>query len=97
MRTGVGTFTTFAKDLLSQCQYNQSLIASIRSLSATVDDPVLQGCTYYWNVPSTHGLHALCRRLTAMINSVNVTLEQYQYQNLMDCHRRDLIRGTDWL
>ena len=84
LRTVVGTFTTFVKDLLGQCQDDQSLIASISSHS----DRMIQ---FYKTALQTHTQHAwvtLRRGLIDMINSGDVTLEQYQ--NLLDCHRRDL-------
>ena len=84
LRTVVGTFTTFVKDLLSQCQDNQSLIATIRSIS----DRMIQFYKTVLLKRTEHTWITLRRGLTAMINSGVVTLEQYQ--NLLDCHRRDL-------
>ena len=84
LRTVVGTFTTFVKDLLSQCQDDQSLIASIRSLS----DRMIQFYKTVLLKRTEHAWVTLRRGLTAMISSGDVTLEQYQ--NLLDCHRRDL-------
>ena len=84
LRTVVGTFTTFVKDLLSQCQDDQSLITSIKSFS----DRMIQFYKTVLLKRSEHTWITLRRGLTAMINSGDVTLEQYQ--NLLDCHRKDL-------
>ena len=84
LRTVVGTFTTFVKDLLCRCQDDQSLIANIRSLS----DRMIQFYKTVLLKRTEHTWIALRRGLTAMINSGDVTLEQYQ--NLLECHRRDL-------
>ena len=84
LRTVVGTFTTFVKDLLCQCQDDQSLIANIRSLS----DRMIQFYKTGLLKRTEHTWITLRRELTAMINCGDVTLEQYQ--NLLDCHRRDL-------
>ena len=84
LTTVVGTFTAFVKDLLSQCQDDQSLIASIRSLS----DRMIQFYKTVLLKRTEHTWVTLRRGLTAMINSGSVTLEQYQ--SLLDCHRKDL-------
>ena len=70
--------------VLTTCQDDQSLITSISSHS----DRMIQ---FYKTALLTRTEHAwitLRRGLIAMINSGDVTLEQYQ--NLLDCHRRDL-------
>ena len=84
LRTVVGTFTTCIKDLLSQCQDDQSLITSISSHS----DRMIQFYKTALLKRTEHAWITLRRGLIAMINSGDVTLEQYQ--NLLDCHRRDL-------
>ena len=84
LRTVIRTFTTFVKDLLTQCQDDQSLITSIRSLS----DRMIQFYKTVLLKRTEHTWITLRRGLTAMISSGVVTLEQYQ--NLLDCHKRDL-------
>ena len=84
LRTVVRTFTSFVNDLLNQCQDNQSLITSIRSLS----DRMIQFYKTVLLKRTEHAWITLRRELTTMISSGDVTLEQYQ--NLLDCHRRDL-------
>ena len=80
----VGTFTTFVKDLLSQCQDDQSLIASISSYS----DRIIQFYKATLLKQTEFAWITLRRGIMAMINSGDVTLEQYQ--NLLDSHKKAL-------
>ena len=76
--------TAFIKDLLNQYQDDQPLIASIKSHS----DRMIQFYNAVLLRRTEHTWITLRRGLTAMINSGEVTSQQYQ--NLLDCHTRDL-------
>ena len=70
--------------VLTTCQDDQSLITSISSHS----DRMIQFYKSALLKRTEHASITLCSGLIVMINSGDVTLEQYQ--NLLDCHRRAL-------
>jgi len=78
LRKEISTFASFVKNLLNQCQDNQTLITNIKSET----DPILHCYKPMLHKHCEHLTISLRRDLVAMVTSGSVT--QDQYQRLLD-------------
>ena len=82
-------FESFVKNLLNQCQANETLITNIK----TETDPILQCYRSMLKKRCEHLTISLRRDLVAMVTSGSVTLDQYQ--RLLDDYDKELaVIGT---
>ena len=84
LRKTISSFGSFVKDLLNQCQDDDTLTANIKSQT----DPILQCYKSILKKRYENLTITLHRDLVAMITSGSVTLEQYQ--RLLDEYSKEL-------
>ena len=88
LRKTLATFTVFVKDLLHKCQTDSSLISTIKSHT----DKIVLFYKTTLQKRSEHVKVTLRRGLVAMINSGNITAEQYKH--LLDVYSTNLKLAT---
>ena len=88
LRKALATFTAFVKDLLHKCQNDSSLVSRIKSHT----DKIVLFYKTTLQKRSEHVKVTLRRGLVAMINSGNITTEQYKH--LLDVYSTNLKLAT---